>query len=107
MSVPAGGCDVRADLRDTYPQATGEEDTIGVVNAERPVSGDQPAPYYAQAFAAMPGRCFQLVSRGAEGGGPIHCTEPPTWRGSFRAPNGRRYTVEACEGHRPPAEAGR
>jgi hypothetical protein len=55
----------------------------------------------------MPGRCFRLISHGSEGGGPTHCPEPPVWRGTFQAPNGRRYRVEACEGHRPPAETGR
>jgi hypothetical protein len=55
----------------------------------------------------MAGRCFGMVSGGSEGGGPTHCPEPPTWRGTFRARNGRRYTVEACEGHRPPAGSGR
>jgi hypothetical protein len=49
----------------------------------------------------MPGRCFRFVSGGSEGGGPTHCPEPSVWRGMFRASNGRRYTVEACEGHRP------
>ena len=63
------------------------------------------APYYAQAFSPMPGRCFRLVAHGGEGG-PTHCPEPPTWRGPFRAPNGRRYRVEACEGHRPSADQG-
>ena len=58
------------------------------------------APYYAEAFAAMPGRCFRFVSHG-EGGGPTHCPEPPVWRRPFRAPNGCRYRVGACEGHRP------
>jgi hypothetical protein len=62
------------------------------------------APYYAQAFSPLPGRCFRFVSRGGEGDGPTPCPEPPTWRGPFRAPNGRRYRVDACEGHRPPAE---
>jgi len=33
--------------------------------------------------------------------GPTHCPEPVAWRGSWRAPNGRRYRIEACEGHRP------
>jgi hypothetical protein len=59
------------------------------------------ATYYTQAFSPLPGRCFRLVSRGNEGGGPTHCPEPPTWRGTFRARNGRRYTLEACEGHLP------
>jgi hypothetical protein len=29
------------------------------------------APYYAQAFSPLPGRCFRLVTRGGEGG-PTH-----------------------------------
>ena len=57
------------------------------------------APYYTQALSPLPGRCFRLVS-GGEGGGPTHCPEPPVWR-PFRTPNGRRYRVEAYEGHRP------
>jgi hypothetical protein len=65
------------------------------------------APYYAEAFFLVPGRCFRLISHGSQGGGPTHCPEPPVWRGTFQAPNGRRYRVEACEGHRPPAETGR
>jgi hypothetical protein len=63
------------------------------------------APYYTQAFSPLPDRCFRLVS-GGEGGGPTHCPELPVWRGPFRAPNGHRYRVEACEGHRPPADLG-
>jgi hypothetical protein len=59
-----------------------------------------PAPYYAEAFSLMPGRCFRLIARDGEGG-PTHCPEPPVWRGSWRAPDGRRYRVEACQGHRP------
>jgi hypothetical protein len=55
------------------------------------------APYYTQAFSPLPERCFRVVS-GGEGGGPTHCPEPPSSGG---APNGRRYRVEACEGHRP------
>ena len=58
------------------------------------------APYSTQAFSTLPDRCFRLVS-GGEGGGPAHCPEPPVWRGRFRTPNGRRYRVEAYEGHRP------
>ena len=58
------------------------------------------APYYTQAFLPLPGRGFRLVS-GGEGGGPTYCPEPPVWRGSWRAPNGRRYRIDACEGHRP------
>jgi hypothetical protein len=37
----------------------------------------------------------------AEELGPGHCPEPVAWRGSWRARNGRRYRIEACEGHRP------
>jgi hypothetical protein len=62
------------------------------------------APYYTEAFSPLPGRCFRLVTRPGEGG-PVHCPEPPTWRGSWRAPNGRRYRVNACAGHRRPAPA--
>jgi hypothetical protein len=58
------------------------------------------APYDTQAFSPLSGRCFRLIS-GGEGGGPTHCPEPPRLAGPFRAPNGRRYRVEACEGHRP------
>jgi len=57
-------------------------------------------PYCTQVFSPLPDRCFRLVS-GGEGGGTTHCPEPPVWRRLFRARNGRRYRVEACEGHRP------
>jgi hypothetical protein len=63
--------------------------------------GDVAGPYYAEAFAPMEGRCFRMVSRSREGG-PIHCPERAAWRGSFRACDGRRYTVDACDGHRDP-----
>jgi hypothetical protein len=60
------------------------------------------APYYAEAFSPLPGRCFRMVTtRQGGGAGPTHCPEPVAWRGSWRAPNGRRYRIEACEGHRP------
>jgi hypothetical protein len=58
------------------------------------------APYDTQAFSPLPGRRFRLISRG-EGGGPTHCPEPPRLAGPLPYPNGRRYRVEACEGHRP------
>jgi hypothetical protein len=57
--------------------------------------------YYAESFAPMEGRCFRMVSRTFEGG-PIHCPKPAAWRGSFYARDGRRYTVDACEGHYDP-----
>jgi hypothetical protein len=59
------------------------------------------APYYAQAFAPQAGRCFRLVARRGGQAGPVHCPAPPVWRGTWRARDGRRYRVEACEGHRP------
>jgi hypothetical protein len=52
------------------------------------------APYYAEAFSPLQGRCFRLVARPGGEGGPSHCPHPPTWRGSWRAPYGRRYRVE-------------
>jgi|RhiMetdeSRZDD1v2_1073273.scaffolds.fasta_scaffold07571_3 hypothetical protein len=63
------------------------------------------APYYTQAFSPLPDRCFRLVASQSEAG-PAYCPEPVAWRGSWRAPNGRRYRVEACEGHRPPPAQG-
>jgi hypothetical protein len=63
------------------------------------------APYYAEAFSPLPGRCFRMVGHYGEAG-PIHCPESVAWRGSWRAPNGRRYRIEACEGHRPPPVEG-
>lgn len=38
--------------------------------------------------------------------GPTHCPEPVAGRGSWRAPDGRRYRVDACKGHRPPPVEG-
>jgi hypothetical protein len=63
------------------------------------------APYYAEAFSPLPGRCFRLVASASEAG-PTHCPEPVAWRGSWRAPNGRRYRVEACKGHQPASAEG-
>jgi hypothetical protein len=60
------------------------------------------APYYAEAFSPIAGRCFRLVSRQDQQAGPIHCPAPPRWSGSLRDKNGRRYGVEACDGHREP-----
>src|SRR5829696_4534722 len=41
------------------------------------------APYYAEAFALLPGRCFRMVAHHGEAG-PTHCPEPVAWRGSWR-----------------------
>jgi AAA ATPase-like protein len=49
--------------------------------------------YYAEAFAPLAGRCFRLVSRVDRQAGPDHCPKPPTWRGRFRAKDGRWYIV--------------
>jgi hypothetical protein len=64
------------------------------------------APYYAEAFLPLPGRCFRLVARDGEGG-PAHCPESPRWRGSFQAKDSRRYIVEAYDGHRSGLEQAR
>jgi len=63
-------------------------------------------PHYAEAFAAMAGRCFRFISPTGEAG-PTHCHEPPVWRGSFQAGDGKRYRVEACDGHRGGLESAR
>ena len=34
------------------------------------------APYYAEAFFLLPGRCFRMVTRQSGGAGPTHCPEP-------------------------------
>jgi hypothetical protein len=60
------------------------------------------AEYYAEAFSPLPGRCFRLVSREDGQAGPMHCLEPPVWRGRFRAKNGKVYGVYACAGHAGP-----
>jgi hypothetical protein len=64
------------------------------------------AAYYAEAFTLQPGRCFRLVDQHGGGAGPTHCPKPAAWRGWWRAPNGRRYRVEACQDHQPaPADS--
>jgi hypothetical protein len=63
------------------------------------------APYYAETFPPLAGRCFRMVAHHGAAG-PAHCPEPVAWRGSWRAPNGRRYRIEACVGHRPPLVEG-
>jgi hypothetical protein len=57
------------------------------------------AEYYAEAFSPLPGRCLRLVSRQDGRAGPMHCPEPPAWRGRFRAKDGKVYGVAACGGH--------
>jgi hypothetical protein len=63
------------------------------------------APYYAEAFSPLPGRCFRLVAHHGEAG-PTHCPKPVGWRGSERAPNGRRHRIDACQGNRLKPEEG-
>ena len=46
----------------------------------------QGAPYYAEAFSPLPGRCFRLIARPGEAG-PTHCSELVAWRGSWQAPS--------------------
>ena len=63
------------------------------------------APYYAEAFSPLPGRCFRMVAHHGESRADA-LPRAGGWRGSWRAPNGRRYRVKACEGHRPPPVEG-
>jgi hypothetical protein len=71
-----------------------------------PMPGLDPGDVPAEGFAAMnaelaePSPDVEEYTRPPTG----RCPEPVAWRGSWRAPNGRRYRVEACEGHRPPPD---
>jgi hypothetical protein len=75
---------------------------MAIVASPAALSG---APYYAEAFSPLPGRCFWMVAHHNEAG-PIHSPEPVAWRESWRAPSGRRYRVEACEAHWPAPDEG-
>jgi hypothetical protein len=66
------------------------------------VDANERSPYYAEAFSPVAGRCFRFVSHQDHQASPTHCPEPPRWRGSFQAMDSRRYSVEACDGHRAP-----
>jgi hypothetical protein len=58
------------------------------------------APYYAEVFAPMPGRCLRMLPRGDQG--PDSLPGAAAGWGSFQAKNSRRYAVQACDGHRAP-----
>lgn len=55
--------------------------------------------HYAEAFTVAPGRCFRMVTKPHADGQPTHCENVVAWSGSFRAGDGRRYRVQACDGH--------
>jgi hypothetical protein len=61
------------------------------------------APFYAEVFFPVTGRCFRMVSQNGHAG-PIHCQEPARWHGRFRDRQGRRHQVDACDWHRGPLE---
>jgi hypothetical protein len=61
-------------------------------------------PYYAEAFSPYPAAASAWSPTTARPA-PTQCPNPVGWRGSWRAPNGRRYRIEACEGHWPRAAA--
>jgi hypothetical protein len=56
------------------------------------------APHYAEAFDPVLGRCFRFVD--GIGGQPVHCPQPPAWRGTFATADGCRYQVDTCAAHR-------
>jgi hypothetical protein len=56
------------------------------------------APHHAEAFHPVLGRCFRFVDE--IGGQPVHCPQPPAWRGTFATAGGRSYQVDACAAHR-------
>ncbi len=54
--------------------------------------------HYGDAFSVMEGRCFRFVHSGV--GYAQHCPDPIVARGTFIDLTGRKWTVDACEGHR-------
>jgi hypothetical protein len=57
------------------------------------------APYF-EAFSRCPAAASARSLNTAKPGRATS-PEPVAWRGFWQAPNGRRYRIEACEGHRP------
>ena len=70
--------------------------------ASDPPGGWSGVEHYAEAFSIQPGRCFRFVGKGV--GHAAHCREPVVARGTFVDGNGRRWEVDACEGHREELE---
>jgi hypothetical protein len=62
-----------------------------------------PGAPHAEPFFPLAGRCLRMVAHPGEDDA-TDCPERVAWRGSWRAPNGRRYRIEACEGPPPPHE---
>jgi hypothetical protein len=60
--------------------------------------------HYAEAFIVSWGRCFRFVAGDdpRRQGQPAPCRRPVACRGTFRAPGGRHYRVDACAGHAGP-----
>ena len=75
------------------------------LGAARPSVGAVPSmAHYAEAFSVMRDRCFRSVHSGV--GHARHSPEPIVARGTFTFfdQKGRRWTVDACEGHREELE---
>ena len=53
--------------------------------------------HYANAFAAVPGRCWRMVTLPGVGH-PFHCVEQVAWHGRVRMGD-RQYRVDSCDGH--------
>jgi hypothetical protein len=45
------------------------------------------APYYAEAFSPLPGRCFRLIGPPSDAPTSAARSQPVAWRGSSQAPN--------------------
>jgi hypothetical protein len=63
-------------------------------------------PHYAEAFTTQRDRCFRFVAGedSRRQGQPTPCLAHVAWRGTFRAPGGRYYRLEACSGHAGPLQ---
>jgi len=62
---------------------------------------------YANAFSTAPGHCWRMVHdpEPRKRGHPIVCPRPIAWRGRYRTPEGKVFTVWSCDEHRNGLEA--
>jgi hypothetical protein len=62
---------------------------------------------YANAFSTAPEHCWRMVHdpEPRKRGHPIVCPRPIAWRGRYRSPEGKVFTVWSCDEHRSGLES--